>query len=89
MLASAQALSGQIRDHLEELFETPLYTTYADHSAAQGKLPTFIEANLKKMLIGAAIGAVLACGLWFLAALAPEFSRRRKEKETGKEEEAE
>ena len=85
-LASAQALSGQIRDHLEELFETPLYTTYADHSAAQGKLPTFIEANLKKMLIGAAIGAVLACGLWFLAALAPEFSRRRKEKETGKEE---
>ena len=84
-LSSAQALSEQVREHMEELFETPLYTTYADHSAAQGKLPSFIEANLKKMLIGAVVGLVLACGLWFLAALAPEFSRRRKEEGTGKE----
>ena len=30
-------------------------------------------------------GAVIACGIWFIAALAPEFGRRRKETETGKE----
>ena len=30
-------------------------------------------------------GLVIACGLWFLAGLAPEFSRNRKEQNTGKE----
>ena len=48
-------------------------------SAPQGKLDNFLKANVKKMLIGAVVGAVLACGLWFLAALAPEFRKNRPE----------
>lgn len=84
-VASAQALYTQINAHMEELFESPLYKTYEDHSAPQGKLQSFLAANAKKMIIGGVAGAVIACGLWFLAALIPEFSKNRKEEEGGKE----
>jgi ABC-type nitrate/sulfonate/bicarbonate transport system permease component len=70
---------------MEELFESPLYTTYEEHSMPQGKLPGFLAASAKKMLIGGAIGIILACVLWFLAGLSPEFSKNRKVPETGKE----
>ena len=35
---------------------------------------------MKKVLIGAFAGIVIACGLWFISAIAPEF-RSKKEKE--------
>ena len=74
-----------VRDHMTELMNTSFYNQYADHTVPQGKLDNFITANLKKILIGAAAGIVIACGLWFLAALAPEFRRNRKEEKDGKE----
>lgn len=85
---SAKALYEQISAHMEEVFESPLYKTYEDHSAPQGKLDNFLVASLKKMIIGAVAGAVIACGLWFLAALLPEFSKGRKEEVDGKEADA-
>ena len=84
-LASAQTLYEQVKTHMEELFESPLYTTFEDHSAAQGKEKSFLEASMKKMIIGGVAGAIIACGLWFLAALVPELSKNRKEEEEGKE----
>ena len=84
-LESAKSLYDRISAHMEELFESPLYKTYEDHSAPQGKLQNFLAANVKKIIIGAVAGAVIACGLWFLAGLLPEFSKNRKEEETGKE----
>ena len=84
-VSTAQSLYDQIREHMEELFESPLYTTYEEHSMPQGKLPGFLAASGRNMLIGAVIGIVLACILWFLAGLAPEFSKNRKVPETGKE----
>ena len=84
-LTSAQSLYNGIRAHMEELFVSPMYTTYEDHSAAQGKLPGFLAANVKKIIIGAVAGAVIACGVWFLAGLAPEFSKGRKAEAKGKE----
>ena len=84
-VSTAQSLYDQIREHMEELFESPLYTTYEEHSMPQGKLPGFLAASAKKMLIGAVIGIVFACILWFLAGLSPEFSKNRKVPETGKE----
>ena len=84
-ISSAKSLYEQINAHMEELFESPLYKTFEDHSAPQGKLQSFLTANVKKMIIGGVAGAVIACGLWFLAALAPEFSKNRKEEEGGKE----
>ena len=32
------------------------------------------------MIVGAVIGAVIACGLWFVAALAPEFTKMDNKK---------
>ncbi len=80
-LDSATGLYTGIRDHMEEIFDSPLYTTYEDYSMPQGKTEGFLKASAKKMIIGGVIGVVLACGLWFLAGLAPEFSRGRKGKE--------
>lgn len=82
---SAKALYEQISVHMEEVFESPLYKTYEDHSVPQGKLDNFLVASMKKMIIGAVAGAIIACGIWFLAALLPEFSKGRKEEADGKE----
>ena len=81
MLTASLQMYNSIKEHMEELFETPLYTTYTEHSAPQGEVPNFLKSSWKKMIIGAAAGAVIACGLWFLAALAPEFRRNRKDEE--------
>ena len=81
---SAKSLYDKISAHMEELFASSLYKTYEDHSAPQGKVQGFLAASMKKMIIGGVAGAVIACGLWFLAALLPEFSKGRKEGENGK-----
>lgn len=78
-VASVKALYDGIRNHMTELFSSPLFTTYSEHSAPQGEAESFLKASSKKMIIFGVIGAVVACGLWFLAALAPEFRRNRKE----------
>lgn len=70
-----------IRDQMEEITTSVFYTTYAEHSVAQGKTESFISAASKKMLIGAIAGIVIACGLWFLSALAPEFRSKKEESE--------
>ena len=80
-LSSAQGLYEEIRAHMGELFTSPMYTTFEDHSAAQGILPGFLSASLKKMIIGGVVGAVVACGLWFLAGLLQEISKNAKLKE--------
>ena len=85
VIATCKSIYESIRGHMEELFESSFYTDYAEHTAATGKLPSFISANLKKILIGGVVGIVVACGFWFLAGLAPEFRRGRKEEESGKE----
>ena len=82
---SAEVLYEQIREHMEELFESSYYTTYEEHSMPQGRLENFLTASAKKIVIGAVAGAVIAFGLWFLAGLAPEFSRNGKAQNTGKE----
>ena len=77
--SSVKGLYESLRTHMMELFESPLYTTYSENSAPQGETENFLKASSKKMIIFGAVGAVLACGLWFLAALAPEFRRNRED----------
>ena len=84
-MASAQGMYANVREHMEELFESQMYTTFEDHSAPQGKEQSFITANLKKIVIFVALFMALGCGLWFLAALMPEFSKGRNGVENGKE----
>ena len=84
-IAMAQELYQGVRAHMEELFTSQMYTTFEDHSAAQGKTESFLAASAKKMIIGGVVGLIIACGLWFLAALVPEFTKGRKEEENEKE----
>ena len=74
----------QIYDQLKEINDSAFYTTYAEHSVAQGKTESFIKGAAKKVAIGAVGGIVIACGLWFLSALLIEL-RGKKEEEAGKE----
>ncbi len=84
-MASAQGMYANVRAHMEELLESQMYTTFEDHSAPQGKEKGFIAANLKRIIIFVVLFVVLGCGLWFLAALAPEFSKDKNVVENGKE----
>ena len=83
-ISGAKALYDGIVAHMEELFTSRMYTTFEDHSAAQGKQVSFLAANAKKLIIGTVAGAVIGLGIWFLAALAPEFGGGKEEKK-GKE----
>ena len=87
-ISSAQALYGEIRNHMEEVFTSTTYSTFEDHSAAQGKEQSFITANIKKIVIAIILLVALGFGLWFLAGLAPELSKDKKVTESGKEAEA-
>lgn len=75
---------AQIQDQFEEIHKGAFFTAYAEHSVSQGKTANFLAASLKKMVIGGVVGLIIACGLWFLSALAPEFQRRRDEDGQGK-----
>ena len=80
---------GQIREQLEEIHASAFFTTFAEHTVAQGKTSSFLASNVKKMLIGGVAGAAVACVLWVLSALAVEFRLRKvedgQEKEAAKE----
>ena len=76
---------AQIRDQFEEIIDSPFYTTYAEHSVAQGKTDNFLSANAKKMAIGGVAGLFVACGLWFLSGVAPEFKLRKDKNAEQKE----
>lgn len=75
----------QVYDHMQEIVERPFYTSYTDYTSAQGESVGFLGSNLKKMILGGAVGAFLACGLWFVSAFAAELKRGSR-KEDGKEE---
>lgn len=47
------------------------------HTSAQGSTPSIISANLKNCVMGGAIGLLLACFIWFIAALWPEMLRTK------------
>ena len=75
----------QIDAQMDEIMTSPFYTTYASHSQPQGKSESFLKGASKNMIIGAVVGVVIACGLWFLSALASEFRTRKEKDITAKE----
>ncbi|MBO4651731.1 MAG: hypothetical protein J5649_00200 [Lachnospiraceae bacterium] len=75
----------QVYEHMQEVVERPFYTAYTDFTSAQGSSVGFLGSNLKNMVLGCAVGAILACGLWFVSAFTAELKRGSR-KEDGKEE---
>lgn len=63
----------QINQQMQEIMTSPFYTTYADHSVAQGKNESFISKAGKKIVIGGVLGALVALALWFISAFVPEL----------------
>ena len=80
-VSTAHAVYDAISAHMEELMESPLYTTYAEHSAALGKQQNFLAASLKMIIIGVVAGAVIGFALWLLSGLAPEFTHKKENDE--------
>ena len=80
-----QRAYAEIRDQFEEIIQSPFFTTYADHSAAQGKTESFLSANAKKVAVGGIAGLIIACGFWFLSGITPEFKLKKDEAAQRKE----
>ena len=77
----------QISEQFQEIIDSPSFTTYADHSVAQGESKGLFSAA-KKIALGGFAGLFIACGFWFLSGIAPEF-RLKKEDESIRKEVAE
>ena len=74
-LERCKQIYQMIRDYMTEIFNGSASNMYAIHSTAYGKTPGFIQQNLKYILIGLIVGAVLACGCWFMSGLITEMKR--------------
>ena len=85
VLSACQRAYDQVNDQFNEILQTSFFTTYANHTVAQGKSESFLSANAKKMVIGGVAGLIIACGLWFLDGVAPEF-RLKKDEDAGRKE---
>ena len=81
---SAKEMYRKIRDHMAEVFSASFYTGYARHTSAQGKTASVFSKAVRPMVIGAALGAVIAVVIWFIAGLAPEFRPKREKDRLGK-----
>ena len=77
---SCQSVYNAIKAHMEEVQASPLCTDFTKYTVPQGNQKNFLASNAKNMIVGAVIGAVIACGLWFVAALAPEFTKMDNKK---------
>lgn len=87
VLDTCQRAYAKISDQFEEIIASSFFTSYAEHTVAQGKARSFLSASAKKMAIGGFAGLVVACGLWFLSGIAPEF-RLKKDEIPGRKEAA-
>ena len=83
ILASCNACYDEVNAQMNEIITSAFFTTYAEHSTAEGRSQSFIVGAMKKLIIGAFAGIVLGLGLWFLAALAKEFNTDRKSEPKG------
>ena len=79
ILRSCNTCYTRISTLMQEVTTSAFYTTYAEHSSAEGKSQSFIAGAFKKLAIGAFAGIVIGLGIWFLAALMPEFQDKKKE----------
>ena len=83
-IGHAQQIYNEINAHMQDLFESPFFTTFLEHSDAFGKPVSFLSANGKRLLIGGGVGFAFALMFWFIHALRKDIEatkRRLAEKE--------
>ena len=79
-LETVRDIQAGIRTHMAELFASPLYTTYSEHSAPQGDAEkSFLAASSAKMAVGGIAGVLIACVIWFVSALVQELKQARED----------
>ena len=74
-----QKVYALVCSQMEEIMTKPFYTTFADYTAAQGKVSGTFSEIAKNAIIGIAGGGVIGCGIWFFAAFGAELMRKRKD----------
>ena len=78
-VSAAAAVYSGIREHMEELLGNAENTHYAEYTIAQGKSKSFLAASARNMVLGAVAGILIACVLWFMSALIPEFQLKKED----------
>jgi len=63
---------------MQDLFESPFFTTFLEHSDAFGKPVSFLSANGKRLLIGGGVGFALALMFWFIHALRQDIEATKR-----------
>lgn len=74
----AQQIYNEINSHMQDLFESPSFTTFLEHSDAFGKPQSFLKANSKRLLIGGGVGFALALMFWFIHALRQDIEANKR-----------
>jgi len=77
-ISHGQQIYNEINAHMQDLFESPSYTTFLEHSEAYGKPQSFLRANSKRLLIGGGVGFALALMFWFIHALRQDIEANKQ-----------
>ena len=77
-IGHAQQIYSEISVHMQDLFESPSFTTFLEHSDAFGKPQSFLSANSKRLLIGGGVGFALALMFWFIHALRQDIEANKR-----------
>ena len=77
-IGHAQQIYNEINAHMQDLFESPFFTTFLEHSDAFGKPVSFLSANGKRLMIGGGVGFALALMFWFIHALRQDIEATKR-----------
>jgi small nuclear ribonucleoprotein (snRNP)-like protein len=70
---------SRVKAQMQEIQRSPFFTTYLQHSTTSVSSKGFIAGAGKKMVLGGVAGLFIGLGLWFIAALAPEYRSGKKQ----------
>ena len=70
---------SRVKAQMQEIQRSPFFTTYLQHSTTSVSSKSFIAGAGKKMVLGGVAGLFIGLGLWFIAALAPEYRSGKKQ----------
>lgn len=76
---------SRINAQMQEIQRSAFFTTYLQHSTTVVSRKGLIAGAGRKMALGGAAGLFIGLGLWFLAALVPEYRPGKKQSRNAEE----